>query len=281
MAVKRWVVAAVAIATIVLLSVVAVGAGSAPTTRNGSSPSRATVTGVYLLGAWVIAVFVLVRYLVPERRGVKRGRRRSSWVVVVLLLVGLLTAELWIVMDRRQRSQDQTAPQGLVTTMPITPETVATPSTVAPPQTEPDQPPNVLLVALAGIVVVVVGIGLIGRERVGESTDVPSGGSLALVLDDLIADLEHSQDPRKVIIGAYVRMEQALAQDGVPKYGHEAPREFLTRALERLNVGRRAAERLTDLFAEARFSLHEMEPAMATEALAALRDVRSELGVKV
>ena len=100
------------------------------------------------------------------------------------------------------------------------------------------------------------------------------------VLDDLIAELERSGDPRSIVIGAYARMEQALAMDGLARRRAEAPLEFLERTLRHLSVSAGAVRRLTGLFSEARFSPHLIDDDKSRQAIDALRQVRDELRSK-
>jgi hypothetical protein len=100
---------------------------------------------------------------------------------------------------------------------------------------------------------------------------------VSFALDDSLDDLLAEQDPRKAVIAAYARMERALAAAGVPRIPHEAPLEYVGRALRDLEVGERAVRRLTDLFERARFSTHEIDQEMRAEAIAALTEVRDEL----
>lgn len=96
---------------------------------------------------------------------------------------------------------------------------------------------------------------------------------LAVTLDDLRAE----RDPRRAVIGAYARMERALAAAGLPRGPAEAPEEYLARVLDEIAVSRRAAGRLTALFAWARFSGHDVRPEMKDEAIDTLEQVQGEL----
>ena len=79
------------------------------------------------------------------------------------------------------------------------------------------------------------------------------------------------------MIGAYARMEQALAAYGLPRLPAEAPDEYLQRIFVDLEVSRRSVSRLTALFSWAKFSGHDVAPEMKHEAIAALEAVRNEL----
>jgi len=79
------------------------------------------------------------------------------------------------------------------------------------------------------------------------------------------------------VIKAYARVEAILAAYGLPRDPAETPYEFLARSLTRLDASRSAVSRLTDLFERAKFSLHEIDPAMREDAIDALTAVRDEL----
>lgn len=100
---------------------------------------------------------------------------------------------------------------------------------------------------------------------------------VAAALDDSLDDLVDDPDVRRAIIAAYARMERALARSGIPRRPAEAPFEYLERALLELDTGADAARRLTDLFERAKFSHHEPDEAMRTEAIEALVAVRNDL----
>src|SRR5215210_1680991 len=96
-------------------------------------------------------------------------------------------------------------------------------------------------------------------------------------IDGALADLEGEDDPRRAVIAAYARMERTLAAHGVPRRPAEAPLEYLGRVLAELRVGAPAVEALTDLFEQAKFSLHDVDIRMKTDAIAALAAVRGDL----
>jgi Domain of unknown function (DUF4129) len=75
-------------------------------------------------------------------------------------------------------------------------------------------------------------------------------------------------------------MEQLFASAGLPRRPHEAPLEYLGRALGELRASGAALGRLTGLFQRAKFSSHEVDESMRTEAIEALTQVRDELRAK-
>ncbi len=137
------------------------------------------------------------------------------------------------------------------------------------------------LFALGGAVLLIVwGAAVATRQREEPQEEQPVSPPPATLsaIDELLAELEGSGDPRAVVIGAYARMELALTQDGLPRSPSEAPLEYLGRALDHLRVSRGAVEQLTRLFEIARFSNRRVAAGMGRQAVAALGLVRAELG---
>jgi hypothetical protein len=97
------------------------------------------------------------------------------------------------------------------------------------------------------------------------------------LIDDTLDDLHREKDPRRAIIAAYARMERLFETYGVPRHHAEAPMEYLGRALPELRASGAALGRLTGLFQWAKFSSHDVDEAMRTDAIAALTQVRDEL----
>jgi 2-hydroxychromene-2-carboxylate isomerase len=72
-------------------------------------------------------------------------------------------------------------------------------------------------------------------------------------------------------------MERALAAHGIPRRRYEAPHEYLARVLDDLTHGGRGARKLTELFEQARFSTHDIDPSLKDEAIAAAESLQAEL----
>ena len=72
-------------------------------------------------------------------------------------------------------------------------------------------------------------------------------------------------------------MEKTFAAYGVPRHPAEAPFDYVARVLDGLAVSAYEVERLTNLFAWAKFSNHEIDAGMKEEAVAALASLRAEL----
>lgn len=114
----------------------------------------------------------------------------------------------------------------------------------------------------------------------------PSGRRLSLaglqaVLDDAIEDVLGEADPRRAVIAAWARLERVLAGHGVPRRQSEAPFEYAARAERELDVQLGLdggwLEQLAGLFEWARFSTHDVTPAMREQALGGLVAVRDGL----
>jgi heme/copper-type cytochrome/quinol oxidase subunit 4 len=115
------------------------------------------------------------------------------------------------------------------------------------------------------------------RRRVGRADAVSVEDELALLVDETLDDLRSEPDPRKAVIAAYARMERILAAHGLARRRSEAPFEYLARVLLELRVTRPSVERLTQLFALAKFSRHEIPPGLKDQAIEALVSLRDEL----
>jgi hypothetical protein len=115
------------------------------------------------------------------------------------------------------------------------------------------------------------------RRRREEVEQAPVRETLAEVLSETLDDLRRERDPRKAVIGAYVKMERTLAARGFPRYEHEAPLEYLGRILGIVEGSGHSARRLTRLFERARFSPHEIDQRMKDDAIESLVGLRAQL----
>ena len=114
--------------------------------------------------------------------------------------------------------------------------------------------------------------------RLVEAPD-PDADPLLEALDASIEDLEGEGDPRSAVIAAYARLLDGFERCGLGRRPAETPLEHLRRGLAALPLRPEPAERLTDLFLEARFSPHPIGPAERDEAHAALLTARRDLAV--
>jgi hypothetical protein len=135
---------------------------------------------------------------------------------------------------------------------------------------------------------VLLGIGVVAGwtlyRRRFEGDEWKREAALKVALDEVLADtlddLRAERDPRRAVIRTYARMERTFAAYGVARDEAEAPLEYVERVLDRLSVSSSAAKRLTQLFARAKFSPHEVDAGMKDEAIDALAGLRAELEYK-
>jgi len=108
--------------------------------------------------------------------------------------------------------------------------------------------------------------------------DAEAGGEMARrALDSALVALREPADPRGAVIDAYARMEEVLASRELPRGAPEAPREYLERVLRDQGMPERSLTTLTELFEEARFSLHPILPSTSDRARRELESARDAL----
>lgn len=96
-------------------------------------------------------------------------------------------------------------------------------------------------------------------------------------IGEAIDDLEAEPDPRRAVIAAYARMEAAFGRQGLRRKVSETAIEYLRRILLGLGSRPEPVTRLTALFEQAKFSLHEIDGSMKEDAIDALRTIRADL----
>lgn len=137
-------------------------------------------------------------------------------------------------------------------------------------------------VLAAFLVVAALATAALFRRR-GTLADAPAvevdpvAMDVAATIGDAIEDLEREPDARRAVIAAYARMEGVLARHGLRREPSETPLEYLRRALLGLTPSGGAIERLTTLFERAKFSPHEVDTDMKTDAIRSLREIRDGL----
>jgi hypothetical protein len=153
---------------------------------------------------------------------------------------------------------------------------------VKQPKVEPSFEWPVLVVA--GVLLAIAAVPL-WRERQRwkqrRITKLEWQPELATELSDEIVlaldDLRTERDIRRAIIAAYARMERVLERSGLRRRPSETPFEYLRRVLGDLRVPAEAAQSLTSLFEEAKFSRHELDENARGRAIGALERVRDDL----
>lgn len=127
------------------------------------------------------------------------------------------------------------------------------------------------------------GVALVAIGRRARSLAPPTDPESEQTELDVVAflelpdDLVSGDEPRSRVIQAYVDMIRDFDRRQMPRLASETPREFVDRALRRVEGARAPAVRLTRLFEVARFSLHPISAAEAEEARVAMTAVRHEL----
>ena len=147
---------------------------------------------------------------------------------------------------------------------------------------EPARDPHIIWPLAIGLVVLIaaaiVAVILIERRR-RKRREVRTPAQLeqlSRALDEAIDDLRRDPDPRRAVIAAYARMEQALTVYGLPRKPSEAPYEYLQRVAREFEA-EGPVEALTELFEVAKFSEHSVDETMRGRAIEALTAVRAEV----
>jgi len=275
-----------AVLAVVLLALVVVaaggyrlgGSGSAQASPRALDTMLTIVIAVYAIAAAALVVGAIWAGGEMRRNPRLRQSRRSRLptVLTALLLFPLVLALAGHFQWRLHLSRLHPPPAAL-TTIQRTPEGSTTkpkPATTHAPHFE--VLPFVAVLAAAG-----AGFGALFLAERRRKRRLPSDPAvrerLAEALDETLDDLRRESDPRRAVIAAYARMERVLAAHGIPRRRFEAPHEYLARVLGDLTRRSRAAERLTELFERARFSTHEIEPALKEDAIAAVEALQAEL----
>ena len=97
-------------------------------------------------------------------------------------------------------------------------------------------------------------------------------------MDEALVGLRRDGDPRVAVRVAYATVARGLGRADLGRRPSETEGEYLTRALGAVGAGGVALRRLTELFAVARFSDDPVDESMRAEALAALEQIRAQVG---
>jgi Domain of unknown function (DUF4129) len=227
-------------------------------------------TVVLVLGAtMMLAVFwIRVRTKQPGQRGNPGVTGLTMFLIVIVTLVGVRQI---LEYDRRPpdaEGADPGFPQQLPPGEPVPePELGRSPRVVWP-----------LAIGIGGVIAAAIVFAVIlERRRSRPDALTPEQlRELRAALDEAIEDLRRDPDPRRAVIAAYARMEQALTVYGLPRRPAEAPYEYLHRVGRELEA-ERPVTALTELFEVAKFSEHSVDETMRGRAIDALTAVRTEV----
>lgn len=149
---------------------------------------------------------------------------------------------------------------------------------------------------LCGVILLLVVIVLIvvaARDSIqarGRPIEIDQGApkpashaaEVAAALDAGLEDLARAgSDPRSVVIGCWVRLEEAAASAGTPRRPADAPADYVLRLLDGHRISRPVLDRLAAVYRAARYSFGDVDESMRADAVAALQHLRAELDVPV
>jgi Domain of unknown function (DUF4129) len=265
-----------------LVGVVAIAStGSTPSgTRDARAPAETLLDSFFTL-MLLLMVFsaILVVYGLTQRKAIAaemaKGRyRRLGFIgftvfMLIFTLVVYFRLRDWNTLETVEEIGEQGFPRGV----PGSPEQQGGRETTY--EAEFSWIPVLVIAAVIGLSVAVWYVT--GRRQEQRSDENAVAEAVALVLDDTLDDLRAEKDARRAVIAAYARLERVLAVHGLGRAPAEAPHEYLSRILPRLELERGSVRRLTELFTRAKFSPHEVDAGMKEDAIEALTTVRDEL----
>jgi len=272
-------------ALLALLALVAVASRAhRPGGGAGAPPEHAPTLLIHYLGAAMFILFpfgaLLVVWSLAYRRREAAVQGKTSWkrtAVTVAILLGLLAGLRFFVFSHPV--QGLHLPGLFHSAGKASHAKEAAHPTPKAAKAGSDWLAVYVLGSLVLSFAVVAVAAAVHRRRSGGEWEAEAELAVALdvVLKDTLEDLHGEVDPRSAVIRTYARMEQTFAAYGVPRQPAEAPLEYLARVLDRLQVSSSAVERLTKLFARAKFSTHAIDAGMKAEAIEALAGLRTEL----
>jgi hypothetical protein len=275
---RRVAIAALVVPALVLVAVAARSYqpfGSDPGGERAASTtfldSMFTIVLVLAVLLALIVVYVRIRVVGPSKRG---ESSTYSGLLAFLLIFGfvMVGGRALLQYDRQPAGE-----QGSDGAFP--------PQQVQPGQPVPEEelerglhvvwPLAIAIGVLIAAAIVIVVILERRRDR-SEALTPEQLQELRAALDEAIEDLRRDPDPRRAVVAAYARMEQALSVYGLPRKPAEAPYEYLRRVGRELEAEEPVAA-LTELFEVAKFSEHSVDEGMRGRAIDALTAVRREV----
>jgi len=267
----------VAVTALVVVAGIAVGAASRPHSVELSlaTPQLGEVAVlVVLVLAGAIGLLIgsnpsPIWVMDPNRAiSVKAKGSRLPWGVRAVMTLLALMVVVFLVTSARTFSGDRSQPLNLPAAVPI----AASNSTSVTGG-------GVYLVLASVVVAVTCGLvaAVLFREKTAEAVVATRGEAAVAILDEGLGAMLAEHDPRKAVIAAYVAMERAMARKGWPRRPHEAPTEHLARVLGVAPARARDLDQLVDTYEFARFSEHDVTPAMRDNAVDSVRRLRADL----
>ncbi|MFN2469002.1 MAG: DUF4129 domain-containing protein [Gaiellaceae bacterium] len=266
-----------ALSVLALLGVVALASrGHSPTGTGESREVRGIILFEYValfLGFMALIVVPLVAYTVWTGRRDVQLRDRGNWMVRLLVGMALISVIFASVATYRliRGGDSGIAPRSGMAT------NTGQGTGVDGARGDFDWAPVIVMssIFLGGGAIAAFLLFRTGTRRPPSAARIAE--ELSNVLDETLDDLRAERDARRAVIGAYARMERALAWFGLPRHPFEAPLEYLARVLVEHDASAESVSRLTQLFERAKFSQHEIGPDAKEDAIEALVAVRDEL----
>ena len=230
---------------------------------------------VVVLAFSLVVLYIVSRSQRPRKPPTELGpRKKNRWAqvvgIIVMLALLLLSRPLREAIERLFAGD--AGDSGAVLPRP-------------PGSTEP-LPPGTEDSAFLGmmltltLLVLVLGtlylIYALSRREVWMAGKGPGPRALDAALKLGIEDLEHIREPRSAVIASYSRLQDLSDHVGVRR-DSDTPYELLDRLVKDTKVPRADIDSLTNLFERAKFSTHEIDESMRSEALRALKEVRRRL----
>ncbi|WP_158842437.1 DUF4129 domain-containing protein [Saccharothrix deserti] len=148
-----------------------------------------------------------------------------------------------------------------------------------------------IVVAVIGVIALLVSFGGFRRKRrrgagpAADAPDLPEGNAdpPAILVRRATEALEELRDherrpPGDAVIAAWLSLERAAEDSGVPRQGHQTATEFTGDLLRRYRVDENAAGTLKRVYQRARFGTAEVTAADARTATEALEHIVRDLG---
>lgn len=108
---------------------------------------------------------------------------------------------------------------------------------------------------------------------------LPETAVVERLRDDVASQVAAVQEgsPRNGIVRCWLRLEEVVAEAGLPRHPWETSAEYTVRILRTIDLDPHAIGELSRLYREARFSEHELDEQARTRAGTALRQLHSDL----
>jgi hypothetical protein len=100
---------------------------------------------------------------------------------------------------------------------------------------------------------------------------------LRAAVDEAVARSEDDDDPRRAVIACWVRLAEAAGAAGIPRYRSDTATDLVLRLLRRQRVSEPALAAFVEAYWLARYTTHQVDEQMRTQARSSLRRLRAEL----